>query len=230
MAKTYASSNQKYNEVLFFYQSVDSTTGEIDSYVAFDVLEQLWTIGSLPRTAWLDIDAASPAIGSELIPADPISTTKFLEHDFGSDDGSNNPVVPLHAFIESGPIELSAEGSYDKGDRMMFVRRIMPDVTFRNVETSTTTPSMNIVLKMQDEPGSSWIDESSSPVRRAAVIPIEQFSTPLPPEDIPTAPSTRKAPVRLRGRSLTLRAESDTLGTEWRLGITRIDARTDGQR
>jgi hypothetical protein len=53
-------------------------------------------------------------------------------------------------------------------------------------------------------------------VQRSARIPIEQF--------------TRRASVRLRGRSLTIRAESDTLGSEWRLGVTRIDARTDGQK
>lgn len=214
VGKVYASSNQKHNEVIFFYPSIESV--EVDSYVALDVAQQVWTMGSLARSAWMDMDTASPTLATE---PGPVSSRMF-QHDNGSDDGSTTPASPLNAFIEGGPIELSSEGSYDKGDKMMFVRKVMPDVTFRDIETSVSSPQMNIVLKMQNEPGSTLMDSSSSQVQRSArataVLPIEQF--------------TRNCHVRLRGRSLTLRAESNSLGSEWRLGITRIDARTDGQR
>jgi hypothetical protein len=146
------------------------------------------------------------------LPAD----ARLYEHDLGADDGSTNPATPIPAFIESGPIELSSEGTFDKGDRMMFVRRVLPDVTFRMTETASTAPSMNLVFKMQDKPGGGFGDSSSSPVQRIATVPIEEF--------------TEECYVRLRGRSLTFRAESNSLGTNWRLGMTRIDARTDGQR
>jgi hypothetical protein len=208
-AKTYASSNQNFNEVLWFYQSTESATGEIDSYACLNVTDGVWTYGLLPRTAWLDLDALHGVIAVS-------PEARLYEHDIGADDGSTNPASPIPAFIESGPIELSSEGSFDKGDKMMFVRRILPDVTFRMVGTSSDAPSMNLVLKMMDKPGGGFGDNSSSGVQRTATVPVERF--------------TEETYVRLRGRSLTFRAESNTLGTNWRLGLTRIDARTDGQR
>ena len=214
MAKVYASSNQLHNEVIWYYPSKDNNNLECDSYVAVDVAQQLWSFGKLPRTAWLDLDALSPVIA-----ASPKPDGRLYEHDNGSDDGSTAPVTPLNAFIESGPIELSAEGAYDKGDRMMFVRRILPDVTFRDKTTQSTAPQMNIVLKMMDKPGGGWVDEESGRVTRATVTVVEGGGS-----------HTEENHVRLRGRSLTLRAESNTVGTNWRLGITRVDMRTDGQQ
>jgi hypothetical protein len=206
-AKVYASSNQNFNEVIWFYPSINSV--EIDSYAAMNVTDSVWTFGSLARTAWFDLDALHGVIAVS-------PEARLYEHDVGADDGSTNPSTPINAFIESGPIELSSEGSFDKGDRMMFVRRILPDVTFRTAATASDAPKMDIVLKMMDKPGGGFGDNSNSPVQRTAIVPVEQF--------------TEEAYVRLRGRSLTLRAESNTIGTNWRMGLTRIDARTDGQR
>jgi hypothetical protein len=206
--KIYASANQKHNEVLWFYPSAESG-GMIDSYIAFNVMEQIWTFGNLHRTAWLDVDALHGAIAAT-------DDGRIFAHDVGADDGSTSPVSPLNAFIESGPIELSSEGSFDKGDKMMFVRRILPDVTFREGVTSSDAPQMNIVLRMMDKPGGGFVQEESRETQRTATIPIEEF--------------TEEAWVRLRGRSMTVRAESNTTGTNWRMGIVRIDARTDGQR
>jgi hypothetical protein len=206
-AKVYASSNQNFNEVIWFYPSVDSV--EIDSYATLNVTDGVWTFGALARTAWFDLDALHGVIAVS-------PEARLYEHDIGADDGSTNPSTPIPAFIESGPIELASEGSFDKGDRMMFVRRILPDVTFRMQGTASDAPKMDIVLKMMDKPGSGFFDNSSSTVQRIATIPVEQF--------------TEEAYVRLRGRSLTLRAESNYIGTNWRMGMTRIDARTDGQR
>lgn len=206
-AKVYASSNQKHNEVIWFYPSIDS--GEVDSYVALNVSDQLWTFGKLARTAWMDLDALHGVVAAS-------PDGRIFAHEIGADDGSTEPVSPIHAYIESGPIELSSEGSFDKGDKMMFVRRILPDVTFREGLTSSDAPQMNLVLKMMDKPGGGFRTDAARMAQRTAIIPVEEF--------------TEEAWVRLRGRSLTLRAESNTTGTNWRLGITRIDARTDGQR
>ena len=206
-AKVYASSNQKHNEVIWFYPSIESD--EVDSYIAFNVMDQLWSFGQLSRTAWYDLDALHGVIA-----ADP--SGQIYQHDIGADDGSTAPVSPINAYIESGPIELSEEGSFDKGDRMMFIRRILPDVTFRDTQTSSTAPQMNLVLKMMDKPGGGFRRSGERMTQRIATVPVEEF--------------TEQAWVRLRGRSLTVRAESNSTGTNWRLGITRIDARTDGQR
>lgn len=213
MAKVCAGSNQNHNEVIFYYPSNVSGNLENDSYAALDTVQGVWTFGALPRTAWMDLDSLSPVLGAS---PEALSTARLFEHDQGADDGSTSPPSPLDAFIESGPIELSAEGSYDKGDRMMFVKRLMPDVTFRDITTSSTVPQMNIVLKMMDMPGGGFGESASSQAQRSATIPVEQF--------------TKEAWPRLRGRSLSVRYESNTIGTNWRAGFTRIYARTDGQR
>jgi hypothetical protein len=206
-AKVVCCTNKQYNEVLFFYPSSADGNTEIDSYIAFDMVQNIWSIGSLARTAWLDIDTLHDPLAA--------STDGYLyAHDVGYNDGSTTPDSALTAYIQSGPIELSSEGAYDKGDRFAFIRRILPDVTFRS---ATGSPEMNIVLKMLDKPGSgSFNDTSSRQVVRSATLPVEAFTDELH--------------VRLRGRSIILRCESTVTGTQWRLGTPRIDVRPDGQR
>lgn len=207
--KVVASTNRLFSEVIWFYPSIDGG-GEIDSYAAFNAEEGVWTHGSLARTAWLDGDSYN----------NPIAVTfdgEIYSHENGGEDGSVSPAVAINSYIESSPIELSSEGAFDKGDRFMFLRRILPDVTFRSFDDGVNTPGMNIVLKMMDKPGGGFTNEtSSSQVSRSAIVPVEEFTT--------------EAHIRLRGRAMVLRAETANAGSLWRLGVPRIDVRTDGQR
>lgn len=50
--KIFAGVNAAWNEVFWFYPSLNST--EIDSYVKYNYAEQLWDYGKLARTAWED--------------------------------------------------------------------------------------------------------------------------------------------------------------------------------
>jgi len=36
--------------------------------------------------------------------------------------------------------------------------------------------------------------------------------------------------IRIRGRQMAFKVECDTLGTQWQLGVPRIDVRPDGRR
>ena len=58
--------------------------------------------------------------------------------------------------------------------------------------------------------------DSSATVTRTATVPIEQF--------------TGQAFVRIRGRQLALKIESDAVGVAWQLGVPRLDMRPDGRR
>jgi hypothetical protein len=205
--KVVASTNRQFGEVIFFYPSTDGL--EIDSYFTVNLEQGAWAVGALVRTAWLDMNTDNNPLAA--------GTDGYLYiHEVGSDDGSVTPAVALDAWIESAPIEMSSEGSFDKGDKFAFIRRILPDVTFRDYSNGVNTPTMNLVLKMMDKPGGGFISSSSSQVVRTAIIPVEEF--------------TDDCHVRLRGRAMVLRAESSALGTQWRLGVPRIDVRTDGQR
>lgn len=206
--KIYTASNRRYSEVLWFYPSTDGD-GENDSYVAYDYVNDLWTIGQLPRTAWLDGDSLNLPLA-----ASPDTYTYF--HEVGANDGSTDPVSPIQSYVESAPLELSSEGSYDRGDRMMFVRRIVPDITFRGFGDNPITPTVNLTLKMMDFPGGGFNQTSSSQVRRSVIVPVEQFTT--------------QSHVRIRGRAMTFRIDGANIDTVWRVGTPRIDVRTDGQR
>lgn len=206
--KVYCATNRAQNEVIWFYPSVAG--GENDKYIAYDTVQNVWTVGILSRTAWIDMDF-------QFAPLAAAPDGKLLYHETGNDDGSVDPPAPINAFVESAPFELSSEGAYDKGDRFMFVRKILPDVTFDNYD-GINTPQMRMTLKMMDKPGGGFTSSNSR------VVSENTFVLSGPEE------FTEELHVRLRGRSITVRLESDTLGSLWRIGMPRFDIRTDGQR
>jgi hypothetical protein len=129
-------------------------------------------------------------------------------HEIGQDDGSTSPASPIDCFIESTPMEIG------EGESFGFAWRMIPDVTFRN--SAATNPKLDFVLLAQDFSGSNFSQAKSNNTTLVARLPIEQF--------------TDQTYFRLRGRMLTLRLESNDLGVAWRLGIPRVDIRSDGKR
>lgn len=196
--KVFACLNSEYNEVMWFYPSANSP--ENDLYVCFNYKDQVWTYGSLARTAWLDH-------GVRQYPQATSPDQYLYNHEFGTDDGSTEPATPLNAFIESSPLDIA------DGDQFSFVRRIIPDVTFLN---ATNEPRLDLILKTQNYPGSNYQNGSDSEVVRTATVPVEQY--------------TQVKDIRLRGRSIILRVESNRVGTCWRLGSPRIEIQADGRR
>jgi len=196
--KIYAGVNSEFSEVLWFYPSKDSD--ENDRYVVFNYKEQVWYYGELARTAWIDCCPEPYPVAAGL-------DQSLYYHDFGLNDGSQTPNTPLNSFIESAPIDMQ------EGNQFMFVRRILPDLTFYN---SNNSPQATLTLTTQNFSGSALGDTATAPTARSAVIPVEQF--------------TEQVHVRLRGRSVRLRVESNKVDTRWQLGVPRIDVRPDGRR
>jgi len=177
-----------------------ASSSENDRYVTFNYREQVWTYGNLARTAWLDH-------GVRQYPQATSPNNYLYNHEFGVDDGSTTPATPLNAYIESSPLDIG------DGNQFSFVRRIIPDVTFIN---STNDPRLDMVIKTQNYPGSNYVAGSDSSVVRTATVPVEQY--------------TQVSDIRLRGRSVILRIESNRVGTSWRLGSPRIEIQPDGRR
>jgi len=197
-SKITAGVNSKFNEVWWFYPSVNSQTN--DNYVVFNYAENIWYYGSLARSAWRDDALSSLPLAA--------STDGYLYfHEDGLDDGSTNPPSPISSYIESSAIDIG------DGDNFMFVSRVIPDLTFRN---STATPQATFTVSARDYPGAAFDQTNSGSAVRSATVPVEQF--------------TEQLFFRLRGRSMSLKVSSATLGTEWRLGTPRADMRTDGRR
>jgi hypothetical protein len=177
-----------------------ANSSENDRYITFNYVEKVWTYGMMARTAWLDH-------GVREYPQAASPDNYLYNQEFGTDDGSTTPATPLNAYIESSPLDIG------DGDHFSFVRRIIPDVTFIN---ATNDPRLDFIIKTQNYPGSNYQSGSDSEVLRTAVIPVEQY--------------TQVKDIRLRGRSIILRVESNRVGTCWRLGSPRIEIQADGRR
>lgn len=177
-----------------------SSSQENDSYVVFNYQQKLWYYGTMARTAWTHKNE-----GINPIAASP-DNFSYL-HEVGTDDGSTNPPSGITAYVESSGQDLG------DGDQFAYIWRIIPDLTFRN---STGTPMVDFTVKTSNFPGGNFTEEVPSSVVRTATYPVEQF--------------TNQLYVRLRGRSFAFRIESTETGVAWRLGMPRLDVRTDGRR
>ena len=174
---------------------------ENDRYVMYNYGEQVWSYGVLARTAWLDRGIRQYPIAA--------GTDSYLyNHEFGTDDGSTEPPSALNAYIESSPV-----GIGQIGERFSFIRRILPDVSFVD---STNDPRLDLILSTQNYPGSAYNSGSDSLILQTARVPVEQF--------------TQVKDIRLRGRSVIFRIESNRVGTRWILGSPRVEIQMDGRR
>jgi hypothetical protein len=138
--KVFAGVNSLYNEVFWFYPSADSD--DVNRYVIYNYEEQVWSIGTMNRTAWMDNAYGVYPIASDRIenPENSLYTAGYLyQHEVGyNDDGS-----PMESFVESSDIDI------DDGENFAFISRIIPDVMFRG---TSSTPSIDISLKYRNYP------------------------------------------------------------------------------
>jgi uncharacterized protein YdeI (BOF family) len=178
-----------------------SDSEENDSYVVYNYEQRVWYYGTLARTTWQDRNVLSFPIA-----ASPDGYIYYQEN--GLNDGSVNPPVAIAPYIESSVIDMG------DGDQFMFATRVIPDLTFRN--STNATPTATLTIKARNFPGGAYFASDSDPVTKTASLPVEQF--------------TNELYVRLRGRSMSLRIESNQINTAWRLGDPRLDLRTDGRK
>jgi hypothetical protein len=201
----FAGTNEGFNEVWWFYCSAGSN--EVDLYVTYNYLEDVWAYGTMGRTAWLDS-------GLRNYPMAATYSYNLVDHENGNDDNITGTPVAINAIIGS------AEFDIDDGDHFGFVWRILPDLTFRG--SSTESPQVTMTLIPMQNSGSGYNDpislggNSSAVITRTATAVIEQF--------------TGQVYVRVRGRQMILQVESNQLGCAWQLGSPRIDIKQDGRR
>lgn len=198
--------NEAFNEVWWFYCSADSTV--IDKYVIYNYMEDIWYYGTMGRTAWIGADVSDYPVAATY-------SHNLVDHEVGVDDEETTTPEPINAYIET------AEWDVGDGDSFTFIRRVLPDVTFR-ASTGSTAPQLTMTIKPMKNSGSGFNNplseggNSSAPVVRIAQAPIEEF--------------TGQVFIRVRGRQFILRYESDQLGTAWQAGATRVDVKQDGRR
>lgn len=202
-AQVFASTNEGFNEIWWFYCSAGSST--IDKYVIYNYLENIWYYGSMARTAWLDSGLFDYPVAATYL-------NNLVYHEYGVDDNSTGTPAAITASITSAEVDL------DDGDKFMFMRRIVPDLTFRG--STATNPSGVLTIKPLKNSGSGYTNpasvggESNATVTRTATVPIEAF--------------TGQVYIRLRARQIAMKWESTGLGVNWQLGSMRMDIKPDG--
>ena len=147
--KVFAGSNAAFGEVFWFYPSESNSlasggTDENDRYVVYNYDQQIWYVGNLERTTWLDrgINEFPIATTSETNTATPL---RMYDHERGVDaDGE-----AFTAFIESAPIDIQ------DGEDFLFIRRMIPDISFDR-STSGATKEATFTLKAQRFPGTGF--------------------------------------------------------------------------
>jgi hypothetical protein len=204
--QVFAGTNEGFNEVWWFYCSNGSNV--VDKYVVYNYAEDIWYYGTMGRTAWLDS-------GLRDYPLAATYTHNLVNHEQGVDDNETGTALPIAASIGSSEFDI------DDGHNFGFIWRVLPDLTFRG-STGDLTPQCTMTLIPMRNSGAGFTtpastnDTSSAQIQRIATAPIEEF--------------TGQVYIRVRGRQLIFKVDSNRLGTTWQLGVPRIDIKSDGRR
>jgi uncharacterized protein YerC len=201
--QVFAGTNEGFNEVWWFYPSRNSTV--IDQYVVYNYAEDIWYYGTMGRTAWSDS-------GLRAYPQAATYVNNIVNHELGWDDQSSETPVAINAYIESSEFDI------EDGQKLGFVYRVVPDITFDNSTVESPQVTMTLIPMMNSGSGyntpQSEGGSSSATVARLSTTTIERF--------------TGQVYVRVRGRQMIFKVESTDLGNAWQLGSPRIDIRPDG--
>jgi hypothetical protein len=183
-AKIMCMPNSSFNEIGWAYPSA-SGTGENDSYVKYNTVDNVWDYGSLVRTAWTDQSIYGQPLGVD-------GAGLIQQHEISPDaDG-----LPMDSWAQTGYFKI-AEGSY-----YTFLERIIPDFIFSGDNT------VLITLYFVNYPNGD-VTYTVGPLSATNAI--------------------RYLIVRGRGRLVSMKIESNDIGSFWRLGSILYSGAPDGR-
>ena len=164
----------------------------------------------MARTAWLDTGLRDYPIAATYQP-------NLVYHENGVDNDQTGTPAAINAYITSSQFDI------DDGHNFGFIWRMIPDLTFRGSDSAAAqAPQVTMTLTPYKNSGSgpnipqSVSGSANADVTRIAQVPVEEF--------------TGQVYIRVRGRQLEMKVESNRLGTQWQLGAPRIDIKPDGRR
>lgn len=139
----------------------------------------------------------------------PLAATyvsNLVVHEYGLDDLSTAATVAIDCYVQSSDFDIG------DGHNVGFVRRVLPDMKFTG--STATDPQCTHVVRTRNNPGAPYNAEST--------LTITGSDT--------TSEFTQQLFLRARGRQMSLRVGSNTVGVHWKFGAPRIDVRPDGRR
>ncbi len=131
--KVFGGTNSRFNEVWWFYPSQDSN--EIDRYVIYNYVDQVWSIGTMDRRAWWDQSFSGFPIAA--------GEDKLYTHEYGQDNGQ----AAIEKYIEGADMDIA------DGENYAFIRRLIPD--FEPLGTNDTG-QLTHIIKRRNFPGQSY--------------------------------------------------------------------------
>ena len=208
--QVFAGGNSGYNEVWWFYCSEDTTV--IDRYVIYNYLDNVWYSGNMSRSAWLDSGIRPYPVAADY-------NQRMLYHESTVDDNSGLTTEPIVAYVQSSDFDI------EDGESFSFVWRMLPDVNFNG--SNVNNPYVSMTIKPRQNSGAPY-GTADIPL----VTSADNFAPPYPPNSsvYVIQEFTGQVYTRLRGRQMSFRISSDSLGVAWQLGHVRVDSRPDGRR
>ena len=150
--KVFAAENNAHSEVTWFYP-ISSGDTEVTNYVTYNYEENLWSVGTLVRGAWIGASTRDKPLATSIITS---SDDNYLyNHETGYDDDGS----AMTAYVESGDLELA------DGEVFTFIKRIIPDFNFSG---SSGDASLDITLKGSDFPLESSSTLSTSTITNSS--------------------------------------------------------------
>jgi hypothetical protein len=173
--------------------------GEINAYVKYNIGLKQWDYGDLSRTAWLNESVLGPPIGAGILPG---GTGNFIVQHETSPDAVNasNEASPILASFQTGYFALT------EADVKMFIDQVWPDMKWGYFGGSQNA-TVQLTFYAADYPG----------------------STPYTYGPYNLTQGTEYITPRFRGRLVSIKVESQDLGSFWRIGNMRYRIQADGK-
>jgi hypothetical protein len=205
----FAGANEGYNEIWWFYCSANSTV--VDRYVIYNYLDKVWYYGTLERSAWLDS-------GLREYPMAATYNKSIVFHENGADNVElSGEILPIEAYVQSSDFDIG------DGHNFGFVWRIIPDITFDGSTTpAPNKPEVTFTVRPRQNPGAAYGSSATPTVASDQSYANQKYYT--------VQEFTEIVYTRVRGRQMAFKISSNTIGTQWQLGVPRIDVRPDGRR
>ena len=182
-----------------WYYPTKGNGGEINAYIKYNVFLDQWDYGTLSRTAWINESVLGPPIGAGVLPG---GTGNFIiQHETSVDavNASGQP-IPINSYFQTGYFVLT------EADYKMFVDQVWPDMKW-GYFGGTQSANVLLTFYVTDYAGQTPLEYGPYTLTQAT-----QYITP-----------------RFRGRLVSIKVESNDIGSFWRLGNTRYRYQQDGR-
>ena len=188
--KIFAGINSEFKEVIWLYPSTDST--ECDSYVIWSPDENYWTYGSSIFTTFADKEV----FGNTITTGVSAAGNNLYNNEPSGVFTANGEAIT--SFLESADFDIQ------DGNELMFIDRIIPDLTMNDGTIKFSIKTKNF----PDQPDSELVEKGPFSISK----------------------NTSKVDLRARGRQGRVRVSCNSTGTKWQWGTIRMSMQQDGMR